>query len=316
MKKRSVIPPELRPYVAGSTIQARKDSRRPQDKANEPLDIIIIAPPNDSTAQYFMSYCQQKSIKFSFVSLNCVDSLLDFLQCQSLFAARKYYPGIYFRDGATTEYHLATILSYLADILFFYPGKIVNKPAKHSLNTSKPLQMAALGKLNHPVISGIRTYVSNVPKKQLITSEKTIVKSISSIRSKVVNTTHDMILSKKLPVPIQIQPQLNGQNIRAHVCDDTVFAIAIQAEGVDYRYAENMSAKWIDLPKEIHEWCIQACKYEQLQFAGVDLFLSQTGTWYCFEINPSPGYHVFEAMAAVENGYCGISEYLCTSLTA
>jgi hypothetical protein len=32
----------------------------------------------------------------------------------------------------------------------------------------------------------------------------------------------------------------------------------------------------------------------ELAFSGIDLRRSDDGTWFCFEVNPSPGFPYFE----------------------
>jgi len=50
------------------------------------------------------------------------------------------------------------------------------------------------------------------------------------------------------------------------------------------------------LPERVAESCRLMARNMNLLFAGIDLRRTADGCWYCFEVNPSPGFTFFEAM--------------------
>ena len=127
-----------------------------------------------------------------------------------------------------------------------------------------------------------------------------IFKSISSVRSIVreFTTADEKLLDKIQYLPTQFQQKLEGMNIRVHVVGDVLFATKIETEVTDYRYArrENKTASLTayKLPKKIEECCFQLSKDLDLTLCGIDLFQTSENEYYCFEVNPSPGYSYFQ----------------------
>lgn len=316
IKKRSFITPELRPYVTGSKVTPKKREATIARERTLSSNLIVIASPADSTTHYFLEYLSLQPICYSFVSMTCIDSLLDAVNHLNVFWNQDRYPSIYFRDCYTDDSDLAQVILYLTDFLSFYPGTVINRPGGDILNLSKPRQMTAIANINPQCVSGIKTNMSNHTRIEHLDLKRHIVKSMSNIRSNVVclshfsgSNTHD-----KTPMPVHIQSKLQGTNIRVHVCGQAVFSVAIEAKDIDYRYSDEIQGQWIELPQKINHWCLEVCNLEQLLFAGIDLFLSEAGQWFCFEVNPSPGYHFFEALAATEGQSFRISESLCQLL--
>ena len=48
------------------------------------------------------------------------------------------------------------------------------------------------------------------------------------------------------------------------------------------------------LPDEVAAACLRVARQFQLLFAGIDLKETPEGDYYCFEVNPSPGFLVYE----------------------
>lgn len=70
-----------------------------------------------------------------------------------------------------------------------------------------------------------------------------------------------------------------------------------------------------ELPAPIAERCIRLTKQLNLPLAGIDLFESQTGRYYCFEVNPSPGFSYFEEHTG-QRISLAIADYLAGSDTS
>jgi glutathione synthase/RimK-type ligase-like ATP-grasp enzyme len=80
---------------------------------------------------------------------------------------------------------------------------------------------------------------------------------------------------------------------------DRVFACRIASAADDYRYANaTMDALKIaacTIPADVEERAIDLSRDMGLLFSGIDLRVHPDGRWYCFEVNPSPGFSYFEA---------------------
>ena len=74
----------------------------------------------------------------------------------------------------------------------------------------------------------------------------------------------------------------------------SVFTHRIRCEDDDYRYSERTTIEPSKLDAEVEEQCVKLTRNLGLVFAGIDLRRSVDGTWYCFEVNPSPGFTYFD----------------------
>ena len=99
--------------------------------------------------------------------------------------------------------------------------------------------------------------------------------------------------------PTQFQQYIVGRDVRVHVVANDVFASEIVSEADDYRYASrdgaNVEIRPYALPEEVATRCIALAGFLDLPLAGIDLRLSAQGNWYCFEVNPSPGFTYYQS---------------------
>ena len=69
-------------------------------------------------------------------------------------------------------------------------------------------------------------------------------------------------------------------------------------EATDYRYASqeglSMTMEPINLPAKIRKMCFKLTRNLGLTMAGIDLRRTLSNQYYCFEVNPSPGYSYYE----------------------
>ena len=69
----------------------------------------------------------------------------------------------------------------------------------------------------------------------------------------------------------------------------------------DYRYAArsgaSLSARPIEIPTHVAEACTGMARSLGLALSGVDLRRTPDDQYYCFEINPSPGFIFYERAA-------------------
>src|SRR5206468_11534301 len=98
--------------------------------------------------------------------------------------------------------------------------------------------------------------------------------------------------------PAQFQAFVPGRNVRVHTVGERVFATRIESEAVDYRYAhlDGLTARLepVALPPPLKAACLGLAHAFDLLFAGIDLKETPEGEFFCFEVNPCPGFLYYE----------------------
>jgi glutathione synthase/RimK-type ligase-like ATP-grasp enzyme len=130
-----------------------------------------------------------------------------------------------------------------------------------------------------------------------------IYKSLSGVRSIVRRVQSEQLL--RLPFlhngPAQFQRFIPGENVRVHTVDDQIFATRVRSEAVDYRYAGRdgltVEMEPVVLPPAVAQSCLTIARELGLVLAGVDLKETPEGDYYCFEVNPFPGFLYYERNA-------------------
>jgi hypothetical protein len=189
----------------------------------------------------------------------------------------------------------------LAALLETLPCPVINRRAGGISNNSKPYQAI------HIRQCGFRTpptLVTNDPAAAMRFYEEysgqVIYKSISGVRSIVRQMTAEHIV--RLPLlrhaPVQLQALIPGHEVRVHTVGDLLFATRIDSEAVDYRYARDQGLtvrmEPTTLPPAVAAACLRVAREFRLLFTGIDLKQTPAGEYYCFEVNPSPGFLVYE----------------------
>jgi glutathione synthase/RimK-type ligase-like ATP-grasp enzyme len=184
------------------------------------------------------------------------------------------------------------------------PCRVVNRTADMASNSSKPYQAQL-----------IRAHGFDVPET-LVTNDPVLVrefrerhgriiyKSTSGARS-IVQTFEDADLSRLHLIrlcPVQFQVFVPGTDVRVHVVGQDVFPTEVLSTATDYRYAAQQvgasaELRATELPSEIANSCINLTAALGLAFSGIDLRLTPDGRFFCFEVNPSPGFSYYEANA-------------------
>jgi len=178
---------------------------------------------------------------------------------------------------------------------------VLNRPAAGASNGSKPYQLRAVAAAGFFVPT---TLVTNDPDQvEAFVAEhgEVIVKSVSGVRSRVrrVGPADAARLADVTACPTQFQRHVPGTDVRVHVVGSDVFAVEVDSEADDYRYARVQGHRdavltGIDLPADVAARCRDLSKRLGLPVAGVDLRRTPDGEWYCFEVNPSPGFTYYE----------------------
>ena len=76
------------------------------------------------------------------------------------------------------------------------------------------------------------------------------------------------------------------------------FATLIESSAADYRYAikggHDVAIVATDIDGELGERLVRLAASMGLLVAGIDLRVTPGDEWFCFEVNPSPGFTFYE----------------------
>lgn len=178
---------------------------------------------------------------------------------------------------------------------------VANRASASMSNCSKPYQALLVresGLLTPP------TLITNDPEAALEFFEscdrQVIFKSLSGVRS-TVRQLEERDLERLHLLrhgPAQFQKFLPGDNIRVHTINQEAIATRIRSGAVDYRYASKQGStadlEPTELPEAVRQACVRLGQRMGLLIAGIDLKETPDGEYYCFEINPSPGFAYYE----------------------
>jgi glutathione synthase/RimK-type ligase-like ATP-grasp enzyme len=182
------------------------------------------------------------------------------------------------------------------------PARVLNRTGSMASNASKPYQAQIIRKHGFDAPETLITNDPQLAETFIARHRRVIYKSISGVRSIVRTVTLADVdrLDAIRWCPVQFQEFLEGTNIRVHVVGGEVFPTEVRSAAVDYRYAarddEPIDLVPTILPATVSERCITLARALGLEFAGIDLLLTNDGRWFCFEVNPSPGFNWFESM--------------------
>jgi glutathione synthase/RimK-type ligase-like ATP-grasp enzyme len=177
---------------------------------------------------------------------------------------------------------------------------VVNPPSAMASNGSKPYQSALIRWFG---IDVPETLITTDPNAALEFWEKhgsVVYKSVSGVRSIVsrLGSEHSSRLQNIANCPTQFQEYIAGRDFRLHIVGDEFFISEIISDADDYRYAIKTGCRLKIRPGSLPEDVVGRCRalvaFLGLRFSGVDLRRNQDGKWYCFEVNPSPGFSFYE----------------------
>lgn len=180
-------------------------------------------------------------------------------------------------------------------------GIIVNRPSAMASNGSKPYQLQMLRGAGFEVPRTLITTDAGAVLRFWTDCSSVIYKSISGARSIVSRLLESDIdrLEHIQWCPTQFQQYVPGIDHRVHVVGDDLFACEVISNADDYRYAgaagEPARLRSVQLPADVAERCVRAARLLGLAVAGIDLRRAPDGRWFCFEVNPSPGFSYYEA---------------------
>ena len=180
------------------------------------------------------------------------------------------------------------------------PALVVNRGSAMASNSSKPYQSMLIRSFG---FAAPDTLITTDRAEALAFWERhgeVIYKSVSGVRSIVsrLGDEHRGRLDDLCWCPTQFQQLVPGNDYRVHVVGDEVFASEIVSDADDYRYAGRQNSdteiRDFDLPADCAERCRALAAGLDLSVAGIDLRRTPDGEWYCFEVNPSPGFTYYQ----------------------
>jgi len=179
------------------------------------------------------------------------------------------------------------------------PARIVNRPSACAANNSKPYQSTLIRAAG---FCTPKTLISTDPDAVRAFRDlngEVIYKSMSGVRSIVsrLGLEQEGYLDDITHCPTMFQEYVKGCDYRIHVVGDELYACQVESSADDYRYPrtqqQHARLRAVQLDAEISFRLLTMVRSMQLWLAGVDLRLTPEGCWYCFEVNPSPGFSYF-----------------------
>ena len=181
------------------------------------------------------------------------------------------------------------------------PAFVVNRLGLTASNSSKPYQLKQIQSLGFSVPETLVT-TDPIAAQAFWEHHGTVIyKSVSAIRSRVarLRPEHAQRLADISACPTQFQQYIPGADCRVHVVGDQLFATEVLCDADDYRYPGQhpFEVRACCLPSDLADRCRRLAAAMQLSVAGIDLRRTSEGDWFCFEVNPSPGFTFYEAAA-------------------
>ena len=202
--------------------------------------------------------------------------------------------------GSTAWLHANALDDALLAWAELTPALVVNRPSAMATNSSKPYQAAIIQSHGFAIPETLITTDPQAVREFQSHHGTVIYKSISGIRSIVSRLTEQRMqhLEDVSWCPTQFQQYVPGKDYRVHVVGEEVFACEIVSEADDYRYATRQgpapAIHPYELPDDIAERCISLARTFQMSVVGIDLRCTLDGSWYCFEVNPSPAFTYYQ----------------------
>jgi glutathione synthase/RimK-type ligase-like ATP-grasp enzyme len=181
-------------------------------------------------------------------------------------------------------------------------GPVVNRPGIQAHNSAKPYHEWWLAKNGFNVAPAITSSDRKELRKFLDQLGTGIVKSLCGSRGTAQKVTiedfKDFYMEQG---PVHIQRYIKGYDLRVHIVGDRVHAEKIICDAADYRSRE---AKPVYMPEELtddlKQKMIRTSRKMGLSFSGWDFKVDDQQIYWCLEVNPMPGYDVYDRRAGGE----------------
>jgi len=187
----------------------------------------------------------------------------------------------------------------LAAFLETVEGPVVNRPGAQVHNGAKPLHEWWLARQGFDVPAAVTTADPEILQAFLARHGCGIVKSLCGMRGTAqLVTADDLKHFRREQGPIHLQAFVRGHDLRVHLVGQEAFAERILSDAVDYR-ARGVQTRHeaAGVPEALLERMIRAAEVMGLAFTGWDFKVDADGRHWCLEVNPSPGYDVYDRRA-------------------
>ncbi|MFT5701124.1 MAG: glutathione synthase/RimK-type ligase-like ATP-grasp enzyme [Desulforhopalus sp.] len=176
------------------------------------------------------------------------------------------------------------------------PVPVLNRGTTNESNSTKAFQTQLIRRYL-PVPDTLVT--NDVEQARAFWKEhgRVIYKSCSGERSIVTELDEETLATRASNLalcPVLFQQYIEGTDIRVHVVGSEIFATAIVSKTTDYRYDSDTTWSAVDFSGKYASACIALSQALGLELAGIDLRITPSGDIYCFEVNPSPAFSVYE----------------------
>jgi len=176
------------------------------------------------------------------------------------------------------------------------PIRVINRGTANDPNSAKAFQAQQI-RHYFPIPDTLVT--NDVEQARAFWNEhgRVVYKSCSGERSIVTELDSNTLESRAEALkscPVMFQQYIEGTDIRVHVVGEYTFATAVVSTATDYRYDSEASWVAINLSNDYKAACVALSSALGLELAGIDLRITPSGEIYCFEVNPSPAFSVYE----------------------
>jgi glutathione synthase/RimK-type ligase-like ATP-grasp enzyme len=184
-------------------------------------------------------------------------------------------------------------------------GVPIYNPLTASDAVRKPFQLAQLAARGLPVPETLWT---NDPEavRRFADGRRIAFKPVAGGAATRELSAEDLVdakLDRLRNAPVTFQELLPGRDIRVFVLDERVVAAyRIHSSALDYRQNEE-KVESTELDPAVARICLEAASITSLRFTGMDLKETAEGVPKILELNPSPMFLGFDAMAGTD--VCG-----------
>jgi hypothetical protein len=179
-------------------------------------------------------------------------------------------------------------------------ARVVNRASAMATNNSKPAQARVLEAHGFRIPETLITTDPEAARRFWGRHRDVVYKSVSGCRSIVAQLSleHLARLDDVVHCPTQFQKRIAGVDYRVHVVGRETFAVRVESDATDYRYAarsgKKLSLAPAELPPDVAARCIGVTRALGLLLSGIDLRRTPEGEWFAFEVNPSPCFTYYE----------------------
>ncbi len=231
----------------------------------------------------------------SFTSLDVGDCIVDDRELCGVWIRRPSPSLIQPRpaSGDVDAFCRAEARSALRGWLLTLGGRAMNSPASHDAASHKPFQLAAAR------LAGLRTpetMISNDPVRveRFTARRQTVFKTLTPGPTMLPTRVYDETARPHLPqlrlAPAIFQELIEGDDVRATIVDDAVFAVEIASHRdfarLDWRLDAAPEIRPHCLPGEIENQLRALLALLNLRYGAIDLKCTASGAYVFLEVNP------------------------------